>query len=421
MNTPRAVKGMNDILPHEVGRWHRLEREFRKTVESYGFGEIRTPLVEPTELFTRSIGEATDIVEKEMYTFADKGEKSLTLRPEGTASCARAYLEHTIHAREAVTRWYYMGPMYRRERPAKGRYRQFHQAGCEVYGDHGPFVDAEVIDMVVSFLERVGVKDIRVLVNSLGGPETRARYRTALLDYLAPQREKLSADSQRRLETNPLRILDSKAPEDQAIAEGAPSILDFLSEEDRKHFDLLVGTLESLGTPFEIERRLVRGLDYYSRTLFEIQGRGGELGAQNALAGGGRYDAMIEELGGPSIPAFGFALGIERLLLAMSEEAPATEDRVVILAANDRARTEATVLARALRLADHRVETDLRPTASLKSQLRRADRSGARLVLILGEDELARGVVQWKRLDADKKGEVSRDALLGQLRALLDD
>src|SRR5690606_11166460 len=257
MSNLRAVKGMNDILPDEVVRWHRLERAFRETVEAYGFGEVRPPLLEPTELFTRSIGETTDIVEKEMYTFEDKADKSLTLRPEGTASCARAYLEHTVGAREPVTRWYYMGPMYRRERPAKGRYRQFHQAGCEVYGDPGPFVDAEVIDMVVSFLRSVGVESLRVLVNSLGGKETRARYRAALVDYLTPLQGSLSADSQRRLATNPLRVLDSKAPEDQAVAAGAPSILDHLSDEDRAHFDGLTRTLDALGTPYEIDPRLV--------------------------------------------------------------------------------------------------------------------------------------------------------------------
>jgi histidyl-tRNA synthetase len=410
---------MNDVLPHEVGRWQDLERAFRETAESYGFGEVRPPLLEPTELFTRSIGETTDIVEKEMYTFDDKADKSLTLRPEGTASCARAYLEHSVGAREAVTRWYYLGPMYRRERPAKGRYRQFHQAGCEIYGDPGPFVDAEVIDMVVAFLRRVGVTELRVLVNSLGGRETRARYRSALIDYLAPRRDALSEDSKRRLETNPLRVLDSKAPDDQAIAANAPSILDHLDDADREHFEGLTRTLDALGTPYEIESRLVRGLDYYGRTLFEIQGVGGELGAQNALAGGGRYDTMIEELGGPPTPAFGFALGIERLLLAVPQEPEHEDRRITILAATDRARVEATVLARALRESGHRVETDLRGT-SLKSQLRRADKSGARLALILGDDELDRGVVQWKRLDTPSKGFEPRSSLVDKLASILE-
>lgn len=418
MTKLRAVKGMNDLLPEELGRWRRLESIFRETAERYGFGEIRTPLLEPTELFVRSIGEATDIVEKEMYTFHDKGEKNLTLRPEGTASCARAYLEHTVGAREAITRWYYLGPMFRRERPTRGRYRQFHQAGVEVYGDPGPFIDAEIIDMLVRFLSELGIVDLRVLLNSLGDQETRQNYREALIRYLEPHRGSLSADSQRRLETNPLRILDSKAPEDQAIIEDAPSILEHLSEEDQAHFDGVRRTLDRLGTPYEIEPRLVRGLDYYSRTLFEVQGRGGELGAQNALAGGGRYDGMIEELGGKATPAFGFALGIERLLLAMGEAEDESRPRVMILAANDEARVEAVALARELRDAGFNIETDLRGT-SLKSQLRRADRSGAALALILGDDELARGVVQWKRLEGEGSGESPREGIASVVAELL--
>lgn len=418
MTKLRAVKGMNDLLPEELGRWRRLESIFRDTAERYGFGEIRTPLLEPTELFVRSIGEATDIVEKEMYTFHDKGEKNLTLRPEGTASCARAYLEHTVGAREAITRWYYLGPMFRRERPTRGRYRQFHQAGVEVYGDPGPFIDAEIIDMLVRFLSELGIVDLRVLLNSLGDQETRQNYREALIRYLEPHRGSLSADSQRRLETNPLRILDSKAPEDQAIIEDAPSILEHLSEEDQAHFDGVRRTLDRLGTPYEIEPRLVRGLDYYSRTLFEVQGRGGELGTQNALAGGGRYDGMIEELGGKATPAFGFALGIERLLLAMGEAEDESRPRVMILAANDEARVEAVALARELRDAGFNIETDLRGT-SLKSQLRRADRSGAALAFILGDDELARGVVQWKRLEGEGSGESPREGIASVVAELL--
>ncbi len=412
MSTPiRAVKGMNDVLPEEMPRWRRLEDAFRAKVEAHGFGEVRTPIVEPTALFVRSIGETTDIVEKEMYTFSDKAEKSLTLRPEGTASCVRAYLEANAGAKQPVNKWYYLGPMYRRERPAKGRYRQFYQAGCEIYGDPGPYCDAEMIDMVVSLLAELGIVDLEVLVNSLGGPATRARYRDALTAYLAPHRAKLSEDSQRRLDTNPLRVLDSKAPEDQEITAGAPSILELLDAEDAAHFDGLRATLDRLGTPYRVEPRLVRGLDYYTRTLFEVQGRGGELGAQNALLGGGRYDGMIEELGGPSTPAIGFAMGIERLLLAMpvAEAAPAID--AMVLAARPELRVEATLISRDLRRAGLRVENDLRGT-SLKSQLRRADKAGAKVALIVGDDELARGVVQWKRLVGESaQGEVPRDGI----------
>lgn len=397
MSKLRTVKGMNDVLPGEIERWHRLEGAFRDWVERYGFQEVRTPIVEHTELFERGIGEATDIVEKEMYTFTDKaGEgkegKRLTLRPEGTASCVRAYLEHNLQGQQPVTKWYYLGPMYRRERPAKGRYRQFYQAGCEIYGDPGPYVDAELIDMLVGLLRDVGVQDVEVLINSLGHGETRARYRAALLDYLRPHAAELSPDSQRRLERNPLRVLDSKAPQDQAIAAGAPRILDFLSPEDAAHFDELRAALDALGTPYTVDPHLVRGLDYYTRTLFEIRGRGGDLGAQNALCGGGRYDDMIAQLGGKPTPAIGFALGIERLLLAMPTEAPQPRLDAFLAAQRPEDRPDLLVLARALREAGLRVETDLRGN-SLKSQLRRADKSGARFAVVLGEAERAKGTV----------------------------
>ena len=402
MGKLRTVKGMNDVLPGEIERWHRLEGVFRERVERYGFREIRTPIVEHTELFERGIGEATDIVEKEMYTFTDKaGEgkkgKRLTLRPEGTASCVRAYLEHNLQGQEPVTKWYYLGPMYRRERPAKGRYRQFYQAGCEIYGDPGPYVDAELIDMLVGFLTDLGVQDVQVLINSLGHGATRARYRAALLDYLRPRAQGLSSDSQRRLERNPLRVLDSKAPQDQEVAANAPRILDFLSAEDDAHFDALRSALDALHTPYEVDAHLVRGLDYYTRTLFEIRGRGGDLGAQNALCGGGRYDDMIAQLGGKATPAIGFALGIERLLLAMEPAVAVARLDAFLAAQRPEDRSDLLVLARTLREAGLHVETDLRGN-SLKSQLRRADKSGARFAAVLGENERANGTVMLTNL-----------------------
>jgi len=313
----QAIKGMKDILPDEISKWHRLESAFRQRVEAYGFREARFPIVEPTALFVRSIGETTDIVEKEMYTFTDRGDKSLTLRPEGTASSVRAFVQHSVQAREPVTKWYYIGPMYRRERPAKGRYRQFYQAGIEVFGDRGPFVDAEVIDMVVGLISSLGITEVEVLVNSIGGPETREKYRDALLAYLTPYRTELCADCQRRMDANPLRVLDCKVPRCAEIAADAPSILKHLTDEDRAHFDGLQETLTILGTPYRTDGSLVRGLDYYTRTLFEVLGKGEGLGAQNALLGGGRYDQMVKSLGGPDTPAIGFAMGLERLLMAM--------------------------------------------------------------------------------------------------------
>ncbi|MFO0695540.1 MAG: histidine--tRNA ligase [Polyangiales bacterium] len=411
----RAVKGMNDILPDEMPKWHHVEGKFRALCERYGFEEVRTPIVEPTDLFVRSIGEATDIVEKEMYTFIDKGDDSLTLRPEGTASSVRAYVEHTVGARQPVTKWYYVGPMYRRERPAKGRYRQFYQAGVEVYGDPGPFVDAEIIDMVVGFVKDLGIEDVEVLVNSLGSGETRTRYRDALVEYLEPRKHELSEESQRRLLLNPLRILDSKDPKDAAIAGGAPSILEFLSDEDRVHWDGLRATLDALGTPYRVDARLVRGLDYYSRTLFEVRGRTG-LGAQNAILGGGRYDGMIEQLGGQATPSIGFAMGLERILMAMPEVATPPRLDAVVLMTHAELRTKAVVLSRALRNAGLRIESDLRGT-SLKSQMRRADKLGARVALILGESELARDAVQWKDLAKAEQGEISIHEVADFVRA----
>lgn len=417
MKKLRAVKGMNDILPPQSARWHRLESTFREVVGRYGFGEVRTPLVEPTALFVRSIGEATDIVEKEMYTFDDRSEKSLTLRPEGTASCARAYLEHNVQSLEPVSKWSYLGPMYRRERPARGRYRQFYQLGCEIYGDGGPYVDAELIDLVVELLGAIGVTDIEVLINSLGYEDTRDRYREALLAYLRPHAASLSEDSQRRLERNPLRVLDSKSPQDQAIAEQAPSILDFLAPDDVEHFDGLKASLDALETPYRVEPRLVRGLDYYTRTLFEVRGRGGDLGAQNALCGGGRYDRMIAELGGQQTPAIGFAMGIERILLCMADAETEPQLDGFMVVQRPELRAQATRVAQTLRRGGLRVEVDLRGT-SMKSQFRRADKSDARFALILGPAEAEAGTVQVKELATGEQTELAiADAVTRMRRA----
>jgi len=418
MERLRAVKGMHDVLPEEAPRWRRVEERFRELAGRYGFGEARFPLVEPTALFVRSIGEVTDIVEKEMYTFVDKGDDSLTLRPEGTASAVRAYLEHSVHARSPVTKWFYLGPMYRRERPARGRTRQFHQLGVEVFGDPGPYVDAELIDLVVRFLESLGVQEIEVLINSLGSGTTRERYKDALVSFLEPHAKDLSDDSARRLETNPLRVLDSKAPADIAVTQNAPSLLAYLGEDDRAHFDELQRVLDRLGTPYRVEPRLVRGLDYYSRTLFEVRGTGGELGAQNTLCGGGRYDPLVAQLGGPETPAIGFAMGVERIMLAMDPEETAAELDVFVCAAAPEMRVEATVLSRELRDAGLRVDGDLRGQ-SLKSQLRRADKTGARIALILGPAELEAGVVQLKDLAAHDQEDIPRDAVIDRVRGRL--
>ncbi len=397
---------MNDILPGEVPRWHKVESAFRRTFELAGFREVRTPYVEPTSLFVRTIGETTDVVEKEMYSFQHHDEL-LTLRPEGTAGAARAYVEHGVHNGEPVSRWYYLGAMFRAERPQRGRYRQFFQAGAEIFGDPGPGCDAELIDTLVGFLGEIGVPNVDVLVNSLGGPETRAKYRDALAAALAPKKETLSAESQRRLGTNPLRILDSKDPRDQEAIAGCPSLAEFLSDDDRAHFDELKKQLEALGTPYKVEPRLVRGLDYYTRTLFEIKGAKDKLGAGDTLVGGGRYDGMIEDLGGPKIPAIGFAAGLERLLIASSAPGETRVVDVLIAPLGAAAAREALVLARELRRAGVSAEADTRG-GSLKSQLRRANALAARVAIIVGDAELAAGGVEVKDLARHAQAKVPR-------------
>ena len=398
MTPIRAVKGMNDVLPDEIGRWHFVERTFARTMSLHGFREVRTPYVEPTALFVRAVGETTDIVEKEMYSLEHHGEH-LTLRPEGTAGAARAYVEHAVHAKEPMTRWWYAGAMFRAERPQRGRYRQFYQLGAEVFGDEGPGCDAEAIDLLSRFFAELRIPGVQVLVNSLGGQEARTRYRDALVQYLAPHAASLSPDSQRRLTTNPLRILDSKDERDHAIVRDAPTIHASLDAGDRAHFETLRKYLDALGTPYAVDARLVRWLDYYTRTLFEITGAPEKLGAGSTLVGGGRYDAMIADLGGPKVPAFGFAAGVERLLIASEVEVPTNVIDALVAPLGDAAAMAALGLGRDLRQEGIRCEVDTRGK-SLKSQLRRADALGARVVLILGDSELAEGVVQVKDLDA---------------------
>ncbi len=402
----RAVRGMNDILPDEVVRWQRLEAAFRRHAELHGHAEVRTPVIEHSALFRRQVGEATDIVEKEMYSFERHGD-DLTVRPEGTAGAARAYVEHQVAGKEPVSRWYYLGPMFRGERPAKGRYRQFYQAGCEVYGDAGPLADAEIIDLCCGLFRELGLGDLVVHVNSLGSGSTRDRYRDALLAHFTPRKAELSDDSQRRLEKNPLRILDSKDPRDRAVTQGAPSILDVLDDADRAHWQGLLHYLDVLGVPYQIDPTLVRGLDYYTRTLFEVRTKSTDLGAQNALGGGGRYDNMIKSLGGPDVPAIGFALGLERILLSMPETAAPPARTTALLPLTPAGSEKALVLARELRALGVRCEIDGRG-GKLKAMLSRAERRGAALCVILGE-ELTRGVVAVKDLAARAQEELPLD------------
>lgn len=413
----RAVKGMNDVLPGEIARWHRLEALFRRAMALTGYREVRTPFVEDKGLFVRTIGEVTDVVEKEMYAFS-RHHDELALRPEGTAGAVRAYVEHKVQNREPVSRWYYLGPMFRAERPQAGRYRQFWQYGAECFGDAGPGTDAEMIAELAAFLRDAGVSSPRVLVNSIGGKGTRVAYAEAIRAYLEPKRATLSEESQKRLEKNPLRILDSKAPEDHTALEGAPRLEDVLDEADKAHFSNLLEHLSALNVPFEVDPKLVRGLDYYTRTLFEIKGAKEKLGAGDTLIGGGRYDGMVEELGGPSVPAIGFAGGLERLLIA-TDDTPVEPHVTCFVAPLGAGTTSAALsLARELRAAGIATEVDTRG-ATLKAMLRRASGLGAPYALLLGESELADGVVEVKDLAAHTQEKVPRGALVAHLSARL--
>jgi len=390
---------MNDVLPAEVGAWQRLEGCIRELLASYGYEEIRVPVVEHTALFKRAIGEFTDVVEKEMYTFCDQGGESLTLRPEATAGIVRALISNGMLRGQRHKLWC-IGPMFRHERPQKGRYRQFNQLDVEAVGLPGPDVDAELIALTARLWRRLGIERVRLEINSLGTPESRRAYRELLVGYFRAHESALDADSRRRLEGNPLRILDSKNPEMRAVIAGAPLLTDHLDPQSREHFDALCAALESIGIPFRINPRLVRGLDYYSRTVFEWITDA--LGAQDAVCSGGRYDGLIDQLGGEPTPGIGFAMGMERAveLLVQTGQVPAPAPAdVYVVVSGSRATAAGTGLVERLRdeLPGRRFDLNL-GGGNFKAQFRRADRSGAALAVILGDDELARGVAAVKPL-----------------------
>jgi histidyl-tRNA synthetase len=395
----RAIRGMSDILPDETHLWHRLEREAARVLNAYGYREIRLPLVEPTALFSRAIGEITDIVEKEMYSFPDRNGESLTLRPEGTAGCVRAVNQHSML--NTQQKLWYAGPMFRYERPQKGRQRQFHQIGAEVFGAAGADVEAELILLSARLWRDLGIdKDVALQLNSLGDLESRQRFKTALVDYLRGVENQLDEDSQRRLGSNPMRILDSKSASTQALLEQAPSLLDYLDQESTEHFQRLQELLTATGVEFEVNPRLVRGLDYYNRTVFEWVTD--TLGAQGTICGGGRYDGLVEQLGGKPAPAAGFAMGLERLVLMMQAcqaDVPLPRANVYVVAAGTAAQTMAFRLGETLRdgLPDKRVVVH-GGGGSFKSQLKKADKSGASIAIILGDNELAEQCASVKML-----------------------
>jgi histidyl-tRNA synthetase len=406
-----SVKGTRDILPPESALWTQLEFSAREILELYGFAEIRTPLFERTDLFARGVGEDTDIVLKEMYTFADRDDTSLTLRPEGTAPVVRAYLEHQLYRDSQLWKLYYLGPMFRRERPQKGRYRQFHQIGAEVLGSQNPSVEAEAIEMLQLFLERIGIKESSLLVNSIGCLDCRPRFLQALKEALAAKKSLLCADCQRRSETNPLRVLDCKVESCHPVIESLPVISDFLDEPCRRHFEKFLEYLRERKISFQVAPRLVRGLDYYVRTTFEITSD--VLGAQNTLIGGGRYDGLAEILGGPPTQGFGFALGLERIILVLQElgYSPASRPLQVFLAPlGEQAFDRATLLARDLRREGLACLYDFE-SRSLKSALRLANKLKAQFVLIIGQAEVESGRYQLKRMSDGKQIELSREEI----------
>ncbi|MBY6186169.1 histidine--tRNA ligase [Marinobacter hydrocarbonoclasticus] len=418
----QAIRGMNDCLPADSQKWQQVEGSLRELVASFGYQEIRTPIVEMTGLFKRAIGEVTDIVEKEMYTFEDRNGDSLTLRPEGTASTVRAGNEHGLLYNQEQRLWY-MGPMFRHERPQKGRYRQFHQFGVEVYGLATADIDAEVLMLSAALWERLGIGEhVRLELNTLGNADERAAYRDALVVFLEQHKEKLDEDSQRRLYSNPLRVLDSKDANVQALLADAPVLMDYLGEESKQHFHTLCELLNAAGIEFTVNTRLVRGLDYYNRTVFEWVTD--SLGSQGTVLAGGRYDNLVGQLGGKDTPAVGFAMGMERLVLLLDtlgkfDALPRNVD-VYLCAMGDGAQAAALQLAQELRqsVSGLKVMTHC-GGGNFKKQMKRADKSGAELALILGEDELKQGLVTVKPLRGGEQRQLSRDALATELKALV--
>ena len=389
--TIKAIRGFKDILPDEAAWWRRVEETARSVLHNFAYREIRIPVLEKTELFARSIGQDTDIVEKEMFTFPDRHGDPLTLRPEATAGVVRSVIEHSLAGDGRPLKLYVIGPMFRYERPQKGRQRQFHQLDVEAFNDPSPHMDAEIVVLLTTFLIELGLTDLSIHLNSLGCPDCRPLYKTALLDFLSNHREELCPDCRRRLDTNPLRIIDCKVPRCSELASGAPGFREVLCPDCRNHHRQVREDLEAADLTNVVEDdRLVRGLDYYSRTVFEV--RSGDLGAQNAVAGGGRYDALSRSLGGPDVPGIGFAVGLERLIMLLSERGGLETDGpdLFVAALDQGAVTVGFKLAQQLRQKGRSVEIDYAP-GSLKSKMKRADKLGAGRVLIMGPDELARG------------------------------
>ncbi|MEI7342465.1 histidine--tRNA ligase [Pectobacterium brasiliense] len=419
----QAIRGMNDYLPAETALWQRIENSLKQVLSGYGYNEIRLPIVEQTPLFKRAIGEVTDVVEKEMYTFDDRNGDSLTLRPEGTAGCVRAGIEHGILYNQEQRLWY-VGPMFRYERPQKGRYRQFHQLGCEVFGLQGPDIDAELILMTARWWRMLGIADhVKLELNSIGSLDARARYREALVAFLEQHKDQLDEDCLRRMYTNPLRVLDTKNPQIQVLLNDAPVLTDYLDDESRAHFEALGELLTQSGIPYTVNPRLVRGLDYYNRTVFEWVTT--SLGAQGTVCAGGRYDGMVEQLGGHATPAVGFAMGLERLVLLVQSVNPdfKAQPSVDAYLISSGTGTQVAAMQLAEKLRDALPQLKLMTNyggGNFKKQFARADKWGARVALVLGENEVAAGQVVVKNLSNGEQDTLAQADVASRLATLLD-
>lgn len=415
MNAPRGTK---DILPDGIGQWLYLEQKIREICGCYGYKEIRTPLFEHTELFQRGIGDTTDVVEKEMYTFTDRGGRSITLRPENTAAAVRAYLQNKLYAGTALTKLFYIGSMFRYDRPQAGRYREFHQFGVEALGEMNPAVDAEIIILAVRFLESLGLKDLSLSLNSVGCPQCRPVYRQRLQEFFKDKLSGLCEDCQSRYDRNPMRILDCKHEQCQQLSIGAPEITDCLCDECRDHFSRVQEYLRTAGISFQLDPRLVRGLDYYTKTAFEV--KYAPLGAQSAVAGGGRYDGLVEEIGGSPTPAVGFAVGLERVLLALEQQQllPALPDAVdvFVVALGENVQTAAFQLLMAMRAAGLSAQMDF-AGRSMKAQMKQANKANARFVVILGEDEVREQAATLRNMQTSEQEKVTMKEIINKLCA----
>ena len=411
----RSVKGTQDILPDQSTRWQDLELTIQKIMDCYGYKEIRTPAFEHSEVFSQGVGEETDIVSKEMYSWTDQGGNNLTLKPELTAPVARSFIQHNLGVQNSINKLYYIDALFRRERPQKGRYRQFHQFGIEVFGSENPETDVEVIALAMHVFHKLGLKELTLQLNSIGSPECRNNYRNAIKNFLAPHFDQLSQTSQDRYNNNPLRILDTKSPDEKEILKDAPNISNYWTIDDKNHFDEVCNLLKHIKIDYQLSPSLVRGLDYYTRTTFEITSN--ELGAQNAICGGGRYDGLVEKLGGKPTPGIGFAAGIERLLLASSSDNKFRNIQIYIVGIGNDVRPTMIKLAEELRSNDIRTSFDyLR--RSMKAQMREANKLGAQYAIIIGEDELKDKSVIIKDLSTSNQEKITLDSVQKYMKSL---